>query len=37
MEWGEGVSPSWDYPYTLKVTAEARRPRPTQLSVSKKR
>ena len=29
---GEGVSPSWYYSYTLKVTTGARRPRPTQLT-----
>ena len=28
MEWGEGVSPSWYYPYTLKVTAEGETPPP---------
>ena len=29
---GEGVSPSWYYSYTLKVTTGARRPRPYQLN-----
>ncbi len=30
---GEGVSPSWYYSYTLKVTTGARRPRPYQLNL----
>lgn len=34
-EWGDGVSPSWYYSYTLQIVTRARRPRPIQLSLNK--